>query len=159
MTVGVLSEMLRPVPVLLRNPDCEGGDILTIWLRQASGRVSTGLSMRLRGMNERSTPAGAVASESSQTPLPAVAAQNGLNENHPPTEPRPQGAQTESPFSAACWKMPRSNRPEGDRRTWLLRLSLASPKGVCLVFLLHWRAARTIRIRSLCTGSLHWYSA
>jgi len=36
MTVGVLSEMLRPVPVLIRNPDCEGGDILTIWLRQAT---------------------------------------------------------------------------------------------------------------------------
>src|ERR1035437_3857449 len=33
MTVGVLLEMLRPVPVLIRNPNCEGGDILTIWRR------------------------------------------------------------------------------------------------------------------------------
>jgi hypothetical protein len=41
MTVGVLSEMLRPVPVLLRNPDCEGGDILTIWLRQATRPFTT----------------------------------------------------------------------------------------------------------------------
>jgi len=36
MTVGVLLETLRPVLVLIRNADCEGGDILTIWLRQAT---------------------------------------------------------------------------------------------------------------------------
>src|ERR1035437_10966541 len=37
MTVGILLEMLRPVPVLIRNPDCEGGDMVTIWPRHAIG--------------------------------------------------------------------------------------------------------------------------
>jgi signal transduction histidine kinase len=32
--ISPLLEMVRPVPVLIRNPDCEGGDMLTIWLRQ-----------------------------------------------------------------------------------------------------------------------------
>jgi hypothetical protein len=40
MTVGVLLEMLRPVPVLIRNPDCEGGDMLTICLRQDTSAVT-----------------------------------------------------------------------------------------------------------------------
>src|SRR5258708_29114211 len=49
MTVGVLLETLRPVPALIRNPDCEGGDILTIWLRQASSSLR--LYPRRRNLN------------------------------------------------------------------------------------------------------------
>jgi hypothetical protein len=44
LTVGVRSEIRRAARKLIPSPDCEGGVMLTIWLRQAA----SGLSQRYR---------------------------------------------------------------------------------------------------------------
>ena len=36
LTVGVQWEVLRPIEDPTPNPDCKGGDVLTIWLRHAT---------------------------------------------------------------------------------------------------------------------------
>ena len=39
LTVGVQWEVLRPIEDATPNPDCKGGDVLTIWLRHATSSV------------------------------------------------------------------------------------------------------------------------
>ena len=58
LTVGVQWEVLRPIEDPTPNPDCKGGDVLTIWLRHATSAAgSTHFGANLGLHQEREQPA------------------------------------------------------------------------------------------------------